>query len=77
MPRAHLDALNVMLNWFGGSMNRSDAYVASVDSPILNDLVDLRLTRKGLLGWSWQITLAGREALKEAGITKFSDTRKY
>ena len=72
----HLDALNVMLRWFGGSMNKADAFVASIDSSILNDLVDLQLARKRHLGFSYQITLAGREALEDAGIHKFSDTRQ-
>lgn len=77
ISRDYLDALNVMLNWFGGSMNRSDAFVASIDSSILSDLVDLGLARKRHLGWSWQITFQGRQSLQDAGITKFSDTRQW
>lgn len=75
--RDHLDALNVMLNWFGGSMNKLDASVASVDTSLLNDLVDIGLARKRHFGWSYQITHQGREALDAAGITRFSDTRVW
>lgn len=77
LSRGHLDALNVMLNWFGGSMNKLDASVASIGSSVLNDLVDLGLARKRHLGLGYQITHQGREALNGAGITRFSDTRRY
>ena len=69
----HLDALNVTLNWFGGSINRLDLFVSSIPLSIIRDLVELGLMRKRWIGW--EITMAGREALKAACITKFSDTR--
>jgi hypothetical protein len=77
LSREHLDALNVTLNWFGGSMNRLDASVASIDSSVMADLVDLGLVRKRHFGWNYQITYIGRQALQDAGITKFSNTRVW
>ena len=69
----HLDALNVTLNWFGGSINRLDLFVASIESCIMKDLKDMDLVRGGFFGW--QITHLGRKALKENNINILHDTR--
>ena len=74
LPFAHLDALNVALRWFGGSINRLDCFVASIDVSVVRDLVELGLMRPRWIGW--EITLAGRQALAEHNITSFWDTRR-
>lgn len=40
LTNSELDALNVMLHGFGGSINRVDAWISSVDVSIIKDLID-------------------------------------
>lgn len=71
----HIDALNVTLNWFGGSINRLDLFVASVHVSLVRDLVDMGLMRKSMFGY--EINNNGRTELNNRGITCFEDTRRY
>jgi hypothetical protein len=73
MNGTYLDALNVTLHWFGGSINRMDIFVASIEGRVMRDLVDSGHLRKRFFGW--EITSKGREALEEADIHCFEDTR--
>lgn len=73
MTSSELDALNVMLHWFGGHMGGFDCWIASIPTRLMRDLQEKGMVRKRLLGW--EITSKGRQALKDHNITKFSDTR--
>lgn len=75
MYNDELDALNVTSRWFGGSINRLDIFVASIDASVMKDLVDQGLLRSKIFGW--EITKLGRQTLEKFNINSLSDTRNY
>jgi ribosomal protein S19E (S16A) len=68
-----LDALNMTENWFGGSINRMDLFVADIRKSVMNDLTDEGFLRKKFIGW--EITRKGRNTLRDKNITHYTDTR--
>ncbi len=72
---SELDALNVCLRGFEGKFNSVDLSIASINSSVVRDLEDGGYLRKRWIGW--EITRKGRDALTDADIYKFSDTRKF
>lgn len=72
---AEKDALNVCLRWFGGKFNWMDLSVASISTSVVRDLTDEGYLRKRFIGW--EITKKGKQALEDANIKSFSDTRSY